>query len=105
MRPRRKMLLIGAAAFLLVSAAAAWIVIPSNRARHAAERTRHELRAHGFKLAVKEFDLGSSAVQRTQAQIILRAGSDCDCMMPAREVDVVGQLANKTRMHLHLKLI
>jgi hypothetical protein len=48
-------------AVLTLSAITVWLLLPSNKARRAAERTRQSLRNEGFKVDLADFDLSTPA--------------------------------------------
>jgi hypothetical protein len=97
--PKRIVLICGC--ILLACAVVAWVVIPSNRARRTAERTRQKLRAEGFKLALKEFALSSSAEQRARADVLLRAGRLCAGILPLAPIDLLRPTASNAAIVLH----
>src|SRR5207253_10841672 len=100
MRHRRKI-------FVLLSLSAAailvWLLAPSNRAKHAAERTLRTLRDKGFKLELSEFDLTATPEQRARADVLINAGRSCVGMLPARELDLVRPFAGIAAVVLHTK--
>src|SRR5437870_3952516 len=100
MRHRRKILVL-----LTLSAAAilVWLLAPSNRAKHAAERTLRTLRDKGFKLELREFDLTGTPEQRARADVLINAGRACVGMLPARELDLVRPVAGNAAVVLHTK--
>ena len=79
---RRGLILIS----IVVLAVAGWLLVPNNRARNRAERTRRELREQGFKLEFTEFDLATTAEVRARANSLLEVGPAGGPML-LRELD------------------
>ncbi len=86
---------------LLAAVIAAWVFIPSNKARRAAERTRRDLRAQGFKLDLIEFDFTNTAEQRDRARVILQAGRVSVGLLPMRDLDLARPTATNAAIVLH----
>jgi len=60
---------------LAVAAAVVWLLLPNNKARIAAEKTRRSLRAEGFKVDLSEFDLSMPAELGTNNETLMYAGT------------------------------
>ncbi|HYR44606.1 MAG TPA: hypothetical protein VER98_16365, partial [Terriglobia bacterium] len=75
-------------ALVAVMAVLAWVLIPNNKARIKAERTRRLLHQRGFRTELSDFDLTLKPDVRDRAQRILRAGIVVRDLIPNRGFDL-----------------
>ena len=78
-----------------------WLLSPSSKAKLAAEETRRGLREAGFKLDLSEFDLSSSAEERSRADAIIAGGRASAGLLPRRELDLARPIATNAAVVLH----
>src|SRR5258705_154006 len=96
-----KKIVIFCGCFLLLCALLAWVLIPSTRARRAAEQMRQTLRAEGFKLELNQFALSGSHEQRLKADVLLHAGHSCAGILPMGFLDLLRPTATNAGIVLH----
>src|SRR5947208_8165875 len=87
-------------ALVAVMAVLAWVLIPNNKARIKAERTRQSLHQRGFRTEISDFDLSLKLDVRDRAQRILRAGIVVRDLIPNRGFDLFRPAGSNTAVVL-----
>lgn len=80
-----------------LTAVSVWLLLPNNKARRAAERTRQSLRQQGFKLDLSKFDLPAAAGLGTDESLIPTADASRN-FFAFRRLDVMRPVNSHSAM-------
>src|SRR5258705_9551049 len=87
--PVRKRPLWKVALPLMIAAVAVFLFGPFSKARALSQKTRQELRRHGFKVDLDQFDLSIPPASRSNAENVVLAGKRFRPLLPNRDYDVM----------------
>jgi hypothetical protein len=83
---------------LALTGASVWLLLPNNKARHAAERTRQKLRQEGFKVDLTEFDLSTPAGLGANNEMLMLAADASRNMFSLRRLDFMRPVSSNSAM-------
>lgn len=86
------------AILLALIAVSVWLLLPNNKARHAAERTRQSLRNEGFKIDLADFDLSTPAGLGANNEVLMLAGDASRNMFSLRRLDLMRPVSSNSAM-------
>jgi len=75
-----------------------WLLLPNNKARHAAERTRQSLRKEGFKIDLADFDLSTPAGLGANNEVLMLAADASRNMFSLRRLDLMRPVSSNSAM-------
>lgn len=83
---------------LAVIAILLWLLLPHNKARLAAERTRRSLREQGFKIDLSQFDLSMPSGLGTNNEMLMDAADASRNIVALRGLDLMRPISSNTAM-------
>jgi len=93
-KPRARVVIVIA----VLTALSAWLLLPNNKARRAAERTRESLRKEGFKVDLADFDLSTPAGLGANNELLMLAADASRNMFTFRRLDLMRPVGSNSAM-------